>query len=212
MNNNYRDSDDSDDDYDAPLQRHGNPLPTITNLNNQNGDVVRSTDFVLTINTQQLVSTEMESQTGQGRNRQEEVDMAFDELLNQLGNTANGQEGPAAWLDFPAGSGHGVDNIQGQVNIVYVPERVPEGKPNAGRYHWHVLFQIRHNSNVRVSKQRLADIIRNHLNRINIHPYVFLRFARSTFDAVIKYMRKDLDNPQHAYDRNWRDDYDTEEE
>ena len=200
---------------------NNNGYPLVVNLNQQAqfGQIERSTDFVLTINTQQLVTADMEGEMGLGMNREEEVTRLFQDMFTSIADINNVRDGPVKWIDFPRGDG--VNNITRPIAVTYVFERIPEGKPNAGRFHVHALIQIRHNSNVSLATARLFQLIRNFLGQGNINPYIFLRFARSPFDAIIRYMRKDLmEGSQYNY--NWRNggrglnnnyvEYDTEEE
>jgi hypothetical protein len=202
---------------------NNNQLPNIVILNEEDQDdrVVRSTDFVLTINTQQLATTDMEANDPDYPNRLVEVRDTFNDMFNQLFTIDNENWGPVNWLDFPGNDG--VENIVQPINIITSFERIPMHKPNGGRFHAHILVQIRHNSNVSVATGRLFQLVRQFMQRANINPYCYLRFARSDFDAIIRYMRKDLvDGPNAVrYNHNWRNnnnnnnnnwDTDTEED
>ena len=208
-----------------------NGSPNIIVLNEEDdgtGRQIRSTDFVLTINTNQLVTQDMDAvNADEYDNRLQEVVDTIRDMFRNLMGIHNDNWGPVNWLDFPGDDG--VDNIVQPINVTYSFERIPEDKPNAGRFHVHVLVQIRHNSNIDVATGRLIALIKQYLQRIDIIPYVYMRFARSAFNAIIRYMRKDLIEGRNAvrYDYNWRQrrnnnvpaprnnnyiDYDTEDE
>lgn len=175
--------------------------PNIRILNNEEEDdrVVRNTDFVLTINTNQLVTNQMDPVNQAYPDRYTEVVNTFNNMFEELLQLDNEEWGPANWIDFPGDDG--VDNILDAINIVIAFERIPEGKPNAGRFHMHALVQIRHNSHISIATTRLFQLVRRFLAAINIDPYCYLRFARSSIDQVLEYMRKDLESGRSSWRR-----------
>ena len=194
-------------------QTVGNPYPVLRNLNEEEDGAIKATDFFLTINTNQLVEEDMPPETNLANNREREVIVAVNNLFREIGNKDNDEEGPVAYIDFPRDDG--VDNIQGQIAITYVFERIGEDKRNAGRFHIHALVQIRHNSHIKVANERLFEIIRTRLQLIGINPYIHLRYARTTFENMVEYMKKDLGrgpNLRNPRNNNNRDYSETEEE
>ena len=196
---------------------NNNNFPNIRILNDEENEedrVPRDTNFVLTINTQQLVTNQMDPvDPQQFDNRYQEVVATVNAMFQELLQLNNEEWGPVNWIDFPGDDG--VDNILQPIQIDIAFERIPEGKPNAGRFHLHALIRIRHNSNISIATRRLFEKITDYLADINITPYCYLRFAHSTVDQVLKYMRKDLEsgrsnrrNNNNNNNNNYDDDED----
>lgn len=162
------------------------------------------TDFVLTINTNQLVE--------EGSDREEEVHGAFMAMLNAMTTVQDEDDGPSAWFDFTnqgvaarvasndptVDADHdytedGVDDLQ-RIDVYPAFERTPEGQANAGRYHAHVYFRVTHTSNIRIDYHRMLAIVERHLGLVGVRPYVWLSYAHSTFDNIVRYLRKDMIN------------------
>jgi hypothetical protein len=164
------------------------------------------TDFVITINTNQLVE--------EGSEREAEVYQGMLDMLGDMTNQNDVNSGPSAWFDFTNQgvatrvasndptidpdrdySEDGVDDIQ-RIDVYPAFERIPEGQPNAGRYHAHVYFRVTHTTNIRIDYHRMEDIIKTHMGLLGVRPYVWLSYAHSTFDTILRYLRKDMINPK----------------
>lgn len=180
---------------------NNNGGPFFHNINNI-PPAQSQTDFVITINTNQLVE--------EGSDREQEVTDQMLDMLRAMGTLNDEESGPSVWFDFTNQgvasriasndptvdaerdySEDGVDDIQ-RIDIYPAFERIPEGQPNAGRYHAHIYFRVTHTTNIRVDYHRMDEIIKEYMGLVGVRPYVWLSYAHSNFDTILRYLRKDM--------------------